>query len=154
MILIGTMFGIETAKNALVRVIYVAGETVGKHVAAKALTKTAWFPIIKKVAWEIGQKVTKQTVKNAITKSFSVLGAVVSSGITFISFRPLGHNLANVYVDILNGKYDIDMVMRDDFIKANEEEYIDTGYKVVSEIFDENDEDYVFTLDLNKAIDE
>lgn len=152
MLLLGTMYGVETAKNGLVRAVVIAGEAVAKHVAAKPLTKTAWFPIIKRVAWEIGQKVTKQTVKDAITKGFSVLGAFVSGGITFVSFRPLGHNLANVYVDILNGKYDVEMVMRDDFIKPEESNIVDVEYEVVDEIIEEDDE-YVFNLDLEE-IDE
>ena len=139
MLLIGTMFGVETAKNGLVRAVVVAGEAVGKHVASKALTKTTlWYPILKKIAWEIGQKITKQTVKDAITKCFSVLGAVISGGITWVSFRPLGNNLANVYVDILNGKYDVEMVMRDDFVKIDDDFIVEVDYEFVD---DQDDED-------------
>lgn len=153
MLLLGTMFGIETAKNCLVRTTVVAGETVGKHVAAKTLTKTTtWYPIVKKIAWEIGLKVNKQTVKDVIAKGFSVLGAVASAGITFVSFRPLGNNLANVYVDIINGKYDVEMVLRDDFIKPDEANYVDTEFEVVDEIIEEDD-DFIFNLDLNEMKD-
>lgn len=153
MLLLGSMFGIETAKNCLVRTTVVAGETVGKHVAAKALTKTTtWYPIVKKIAWEIGLKVNKQTVKDVIAKGFSVLGAVASAGITFVSFRPLGNNLANVYVDIINGKYDVEMVLRDDFIKPDEANYVDTEFEVVDEIIEEDD-DFIFNLDLNEMKD-
>lgn len=155
-LLLGTMFGVETAKNGLVRAVVVAGEAVGKHVAAKALTKTTtWYPILKKIAWEIGQKITKQTVKDAIAKSFSVLGAFISGGITWVSFRPLGNNLANVYVDILSGKYDVDMVLRDDFVNAKDDDVIDVQYEIVDhEEIDEESEDYIITLDLDEIDDD
>ena len=106
----------------------------------------------KKIAWEIGLKVNKQTVKDVIAKGFSVLGAVASAGITFVSFRPLGNNLANVYVDIINGKYDVEMVLRDDFIKPDEANYVDTEFEVVDEIIEEDD-DFIFNLDLNEMKD-
>ena len=139
MLLIGTMFGVETAKNGLVRVVVIAGDAVGKHVAAKALTKTTtWYPILKKIAWEIGQKITKQTVKDTIAKCFSVFGAVISGGVTWLTFRPLGNNLANVYVDILNGKYDVEMVMRDDFVNADMDNVVEVDYEC---IYDEQDDD-------------
>lgn len=117
MFIIGSMFGVDIAKNMLVRLILEAGEPVGKRVAAQALTKTAWYPLMKKIASAIGKKITKQTVGNAVSKGFTVIGGFVSGGITYVTFRPLGRNLTNVYIDVLNGKYDIDMVLREDFIE-------------------------------------
>lgn len=117
MFIIGSMFGVDMAKNMLVRLILEAGEPVGKRVAAQALTKTTWYPLMKKIASAIGKKITKQTVGNAVSKGFSVIGGFVSGGITYATFRPLGRNLTNVYVDVINGKYDIDMVLREDFIE-------------------------------------
>ena len=82
---------------------------------------------IKKIASAIGKKITKQTVGNAIAKGFSVVGGLVSGGITFVTFRPLGRNLTNVYIEVLNGKYDIDMVLRDDYI-AHQAEFVDVDF--------------------------
>ena len=117
MFIIGSMFGVDVAKNMLVRLILEAGEPIGKRVAAQAVTKTTWYPLIKKIASTIGKKITKQTVGNAVAKGFSVVGGLVSGGITFVTFRPLGKNLTNVYVEVLGGKYDIDMVLREDYIE-------------------------------------
>lgn len=46
-----------------------AGANLGKKVAAKALTQTAWYPLVKKVGALVGQQVTKRTVEKTITKA-------------------------------------------------------------------------------------
>jgi uncharacterized protein (DUF697 family) len=71
---------------------------------------------VKKSLQLIGQNVTKQTVGKTIAKAVPVLGGVVSAGITYAAFRPMGHRLADVFVRNLNGEFDeIDLDLNPDF---------------------------------------
>ncbi|RKW93784.1 hypothetical protein [Corynebacterium diphtheriae] len=38
--------------------------------------QTVWYPVVKKIAAMLGQKITKQTVGSAVTKVVPVLGGV------------------------------------------------------------------------------
>ena len=73
-------------------------------VAAQALTKTAWYPLLKKVGSLVGQKVTKKTVEKTITKAVPVIGGVVSGALTFATFRPMGERLADVFEANIRGE--------------------------------------------------
>ncbi|SEP68676.1 hypothetical protein [Microlunatus flavus] len=103
---LGAMFGAAGAASLVAKTSKVAGANIGKKVAAQALTKTAWYPLVKKVGAIIGMKITKKTVEKAITKAVPVVGGVVSAGLTFVTFRPMGHRLADTLVRNLNGEFD------------------------------------------------
>ena len=61
-----------------------AQKAVAKQVACQTLTKTAWYPALKKFLGFIGIKVTKQTVGNAAGKVVIGLGGVISGTVTFV----------------------------------------------------------------------
>lgn len=105
---LGVMLGAGGAAALLSNTSKVAGANLGKKVAAQALTKTTWYPLVKKVGAVIGVKITKKTVEKTITKAVPVVGGVVSGGITYVTFRPMGHRLADVLVQNLNGEFDGD----------------------------------------------
>lgn len=117
-IILGVMLGVDSARIALGNRATVAGVKIGKRVAALPLTKTVWYPVIKKILHKIGIDITKKTVEKTIANSFSVAGAAISGGITWASFRPLGKRLSNVYVDILKGKYNVEMELDETFKEA------------------------------------
>ena len=94
---LGVMFGAAGAAQLVARTSVKFGATLGKKVAAKALTKTMWYPLIKKIGAIIGQKITKKTVEKTITKAVPIVGGVVSGAITFATFRPMGDRLADVF---------------------------------------------------------
>jgi hypothetical protein len=62
--------------------------------------------MVKKVGAIIGQKITKKTVEKTITKAVPVLGGVVSGGLTFVTFRPMGHRLSETFARGLRGELD------------------------------------------------
>ena len=67
----GVMFGVSGA-SAGVRVFSSQiAKTTLKKLPQKALTKTFWYPLVKKIAAGIGVKVTKTTVANGIAKACS-----------------------------------------------------------------------------------
>jgi hypothetical protein len=101
---LGVMFGAGGAAALVNQVSKKAGANLGKKVAGQALTKTVWYPMVKKVGAIIGQKITKKTVEKTITKAVPVLGGVVSGGLTFVTFRPMGHRLAETFARGLRGE--------------------------------------------------
>lgn len=105
---LAAMLGVSGAATLVLNVSAKAGEVIGKKVAAKALTKTAWYPIMKKVMASIGVKITKQTVGKVVTKAVPVLGGVMSGGITYVTFRPMGKRFTNMLVKRANGDLDND----------------------------------------------
>lgn len=102
---LGVMFGAGGAAQLVKVTSEAVGKTVGKKVAAKALTKTTWYPLVKKVGALVGQKITKKTVEKTITKAVPVVGGVVSGAITFATFRPMGGRLADVFTQNLKGDF-------------------------------------------------
>ncbi len=89
----GVMFGAEGA-NALVRGIAAsAAKSAEKRIAAAYLTKTAYYPLIKKIAAMLGVKITKQSFAKGVSKVVPVLGGVISGGITYATFKPCANKL-------------------------------------------------------------
>lgn len=111
---LGVMLGAANASALVATTSKVAGQTLGKKVAAQALTKTTWYPVVKKVGAMIGQKITKKTVEKTITKAVPLVGGVVSGGLTYMTFRPMGHRLADTFARHLEGDFD-------DFMELNAE---------------------------------
>lgn len=112
---LGAMFGAAGAAGLLSNTSKIAGANLGKKVAAQALTKTAWYPLVKKVGAVIGMKITKKTVEKTITKAVPVVGGVVSGGLTYVTFRPMGHRLADALVKNLNGDFDDQLELNPSF---------------------------------------
>ncbi|WP_114202006.1 hypothetical protein [Janibacter anophelis] len=115
---LGVMFGAAGAASLVASTSKVAGANLGKKVAAQALTKTAWYPLVKKVGAVVGMKITKKTVEKTITKAVPVVGGAVSGGLTYVTFRPMGHRLADTMVKNLNGDFDHDLELNAQFIAS------------------------------------
>lgn len=98
---LGAMLGVSGAAQLISRASVTAGTTLGKRVATQALTKTAWYPLFKKVASAIGIKITKNTVGKTVTKAVPVIGGVVSGVLTFTTFKTMGASLADVLANNL-----------------------------------------------------
>jgi hypothetical protein len=93
---IGVMSGVNAANTAVAKLF---GETiknaVAKKVAAKALTKTWYYPIVKKIAAMLGQKMVKSTFAKGVSKAVPILGGAISGGLTLATFKPMAHRLQN-----------------------------------------------------------
>lgn len=91
---IGVMSGVGAANKVVTKLF---GETamraVAKKITAKALTKTWYFPIVKKIAAMLGQKMVKSTFAKGISKAVPILGGVVSGGLTLATFKSMAHRL-------------------------------------------------------------
>ena len=91
---IGVMSGVGAANAAVVKLF---GETamraVAKRIAAKALTKTWYYPIAKKIAAMLGHKMVKATFAKGVSKVVPLLGGAISGGLTLATFKPMANKL-------------------------------------------------------------
>ncbi|MFV0414023.1 MAG: hypothetical protein ACK5L3_12295, partial [Oscillospiraceae bacterium] len=93
---LGIMF-MATGSGALLRAI---APNVGKYVAKQALkkplTKTVWYPLLKKIANIIASKtLTKGSVAGFASKAIPIVGGVTSAGITVATMIPMANRLKN-----------------------------------------------------------
>jgi hypothetical protein len=128
---LGAMFGAAGAAGLVSQTSRVMGQNLGNKVAAQALTKTAWYPLVKKVGALVGRQVTKKTVEKTITKAVPVVGGIVSGGLTYVTFRPMGHRLADAFVANLNGEFDDELELSAEFAASLDADITDDGLVVV-----------------------
>ena len=101
---LGFMFGVGGSSALIANVSKTAGKNLGKKVAQQALTKTAWYPLVKKIGSIIGFKITKQSIGKSITKVIPVIGGVISGGLTYMTFKPMGNKLVDTFVGFIGRK--------------------------------------------------
>ncbi len=88
-LLMGVMLGVGGAAASLTKFAFeVAMPSIEKRIARQALTKTAWYPVMKKVLGAIGIHVTKGAFAKTASKVVPVIGGVISGGMTYASFKP------------------------------------------------------------------
>lgn len=91
----GVMFGVSSATSGVRILSTQLSKTALKKIPQKALTKTFWYPIIKKIANFIGINLTKKTFAQGVSKAIPVIGGFVSGGINFASMMPMANRLNN-----------------------------------------------------------
>ncbi|WP_129773526.1 hypothetical protein [Streptomyces sp. L-9-10] len=89
----GVMFGTQSANAAVGKVAGMMSEQVAKKLPQKALTQGVVYPIVKRVAGYLGVEMTKQTFAKSVSKAIPLVGAAVSGGLTFATFRPMSRRL-------------------------------------------------------------
>ena len=125
---LGVMFGVGGSASALRLVSSNLSKQALKKLPQKALTKTFYYPIIKKTASIIGIKVTKDSFAKSVSKAIPILGGVVSGGITYASMKPMGNRLNKVLNESISNYTDKDLE-RD--IRDIENEIVDVDYKEI-----------------------
>lgn len=90
---IGIGFGSQSAGKALAQLSKTLTPKIAHKIAARPLTKTALYPIIKKVASNIGVKITKGSFAKTASKIIPVLGALTSGSLTYITFRTMSRKI-------------------------------------------------------------
>ena len=89
----GVMFGVSGAVSGVRVLSTQIAKTTLRKLPQKALTKTFWYPILKKISMAIGLKITKSTVAQGFSKAIPVLGGVISGGLNFASMMPMAKRL-------------------------------------------------------------
>jgi len=90
---LGSMYGINIANEGIRLVAQSYSVKVAKTIQAKPLTKGIVYPILKKVSQGLGIQMNKQVFGQVASKSVPLLGAVLSGGLTFYSFRGMANKL-------------------------------------------------------------
>ncbi len=91
----GVMFGVSGAVSGVRVLTTQISKTALKKIPQKALTKTFWYPILKKIAKAVGVSITKKTVAKGVSKVVPIIGGVISGGINFASMMPMANRLNN-----------------------------------------------------------
>lgn len=92
---LGIMLGVTTAGSA-VRILSGKLSTQAlTKIPQKALTKTIYYPVTKKVLAVFGTKLTKTTFAKGVSKAVPLVGGVVSGGLNYFSMKPMAMRLKN-----------------------------------------------------------
>lgn len=91
---LGVMFGVGGSTSLIKVVSSELSKQTLKKLPRKALTKTFYYPIIKKIASYLGVKVTKDSFAKGISKAIPLVGGVVSGTLTYTTMLPMGKRLA------------------------------------------------------------
>jgi len=92
-LLMGVMFGVDLADNAVVKLAQSAALNIEKKILQKALTRSAVYPIIKKAASILGIRVSQQSFSVGVSKVIPCIGGIISGIVTYITMKPLALNL-------------------------------------------------------------
>ena len=92
-VFVGVMMGVATANKVLTDLSKALAEQVVKRLPRMALTKTFWYPLIKAIAKWIGIKITKDGFAKGAAKIIPFLGAGLSGGLTYVTFKPQANRL-------------------------------------------------------------
>lgn len=92
-VFLGVMLGVSGASTAVKGISSdLAGQAI-KKLPQKALTKTVYYPIVKKTLATLGVKVTKNSFARSVSKVIPVVGGAVSGGLTLVTLKPMGNKL-------------------------------------------------------------
>lgn len=92
---LGVMFGVGGATATIKALSAQLSKQAMKQIPNKALMKTIYYPIIKKMSALIGVKMTKDTFAKGVSKMIPLAGGVISGGLTFASMTKMGNRLMN-----------------------------------------------------------
>lgn len=131
---LGVMLGVTSA-GAAVRILSnkMALQAL-KKIPQKALTKTIYYPIIKKVMAIFGTKLTKATFAKGVSKFIPLVGGAVSGTMNYISLKPMANRLKdelgkNINYTTKDFEQDIKILNDEDvIITTSDVEYDDENY--------------------------
>lgn len=87
LLFIGMMYGVKGTEKIIANLSVTLAEQIAKNISREALTKTAWYPLLKEICKQVGIKVTKDTLGKAAVKSIPVLASIVSATLSYICFE-------------------------------------------------------------------
>lgn len=91
--MIGVMYGIQEVCNGLTKYAATFASQIGKNIAKQALTKTAWYPALKKLLRLVGIQLTKELFGRTVAKAIPLLSGAVCGFLTYKTFGVMARNL-------------------------------------------------------------
>lgn len=92
----GCMMGVSLANEGIQKLAEGLAGQVLKRLPRTALGKTVIYPIIKQVAKWIGISITKGSFARGLSKVIPLIGAAISGGLTYTTFKPGAKRLKKV----------------------------------------------------------
>lgn len=93
---LGIMFAATGSGSVLRAIAPNIGKYAARQVMKKPLSKTVWYPMLKKIANVVASKtITKKGVSGFASKAIPVVGGVVSAGINVATMIPMANRLKN-----------------------------------------------------------
>lgn len=89
----GVMLGVSGANVVVKGLSSSLAKQAAKKLPQQALTKTVYYPIIKKIVIALGGKITKTSFAKSVSKVVPIVGGVVSGAMTMASLKPMGMKL-------------------------------------------------------------
>lgn len=86
LLFIGMMYGVKRTDEVIAKLSITLAEQIAKNISREALTKTAWYPLLKQCCRQVGIKVTKDALSKIPTKVVPGIGGVVSAGFSYYCF--------------------------------------------------------------------
>lgn len=96
---VGSMMGVALANEGIQKLAERFAGQVIKRLPKYALTKTVIYPIVKKIAKWLGIKLTKESFAKGLGKAIPIVGAAISGGLTYATFKPGAKRLQKVLKD-------------------------------------------------------
>lgn len=100
-VFLAVMSGVKEG-NQLQKIV---ADGIAKHAAKQirnqALTKTAWYPILKNVMAVLGVKMSRKITERAVSKIIPFVGALASGGVTYIAFHKESKNLQKALRELM-----------------------------------------------------
>ena len=94
-LLIGVMLGAAEANKLLAEIANRFAREVGRRVPRYALTRTAYYPLIKAILRWVGVSLTKQSFAKGLSKVIPIVSGLISAGVTAYTLRPMARRLKN-----------------------------------------------------------
>lgn len=90
---LGVMLGVSGASVAVKSISLSLATKTAKKLPQKALTKTIYYPVIKKTITALGGNITKASFAKSVSKFIPVVGGVISGALTMATLKPMGIRL-------------------------------------------------------------
>src|SRR5574344_1793610 len=96
---VGAMMGVNVANEAINTLAKSLSKQVVKRLPQMALTKSAFYPLVKQVAKWIGISLNKSLFAKGLSKIIPFLGGIISSSLSLATFLPSAKKLRKTLRD-------------------------------------------------------
>ena len=137
---LGVMNGVAGANNAIKGMAKALAIGVEKKLLNMALTKGAFYPLVKSILKWFGIKLTKSVFAGFFKKAIPIVGGVIGGGLTFLAFKPCCHRLKDALQDtMLSNQHHVSTPEEDHIVESIcSGEIIDVDIEEENAIHDES----------------
>lgn len=83
---LGVSMGVSVANKFIQELAEGVGKVAAKKIGQTAVTKTIWYPVLKKIMAAFNKKLTKEAAQQMVKKAIPFFGAALSGVLTLLTF--------------------------------------------------------------------